>query len=1166
MSTAELETRVNPEANNGSKPEHQEEQPPNCLAQADVKTPWLDINARFQLRSNFRNDRTLRQKSDKSTPLPFFGLPRFRPKKNPNGNSADGSGAGATTKKPSNSTSHDKTVVSSGDLSSEDASAGAGENSSDDASDNESDVKAQSTADGWHDLSVPAKRRIWQGWEGLAITTFGIALPTLVLGMSAMSMPKRMTLVMLNHPFETVAELLLLISVPIANYILWNAICNNHLRYSLKRGISMGAALMSCLIAAAVCIAGLFADNSSLIDDTGDSFSAGFIGLAMISLISGSVCAYLVNRIRLTRDFKNSRAQVLAFTAAGAILSLVTVIGAEFRPWSIRLAEKKAASELPVERQLGLTQLRNLEPERELLMECSDQRAAGLVGLFIPLKSSTQHELYFAITGKPYSFKDISNTDLSSMPDDYLSRHVVGERIPGLSMSRSYLSGLVHPNTLSSTIEWTYVFKNDSKNESQEARAEIGLPPGAVISGLKLWRQGEPSEAQFVASGKAEGSEGFTEVGHDSPAIVTDLGHGRALLHCYPIEQSEEMKLQVTMVIPLKADGEKSASLALPKFIATNFDLNGDHFLKFRSSNILTSTVKNLHSGPGTGGLKAISGTLLPQQLEKSNLILTAERSGKTSPIAVLDKIAIKLEQQEIKAKEAKARKRASKATQQEQVVVMIDGSKGIQTQFDNLRKVMALKNVSKGGRNQAGARKKIRTIKPKYVVEKVVQTAAPAPKELVIVVDGSATMKDHIKELTSSLKLLPEGIPAHVIVASQEHPELLNPKPLSEALGKLETMKFEGGQDNLEAVVRAAELAGETKGGAILWAHGPLPALNEEIYIMPSYVATPSFYELPLGSGETDTYDFFKNHSEIGPFLQVPRNTTDVVGDLGAFFSKWKVDQNGYAVNLAQMSARPEKSIDVSPDEQRELLLLHANQQVTDYLNTRHLTKAARIAVEYGLVSPVSCALIQSDSVDNVDSAENTDESTGSPDDSGSNEETASAGGDSASSADGTADSASSSEDGKSTVESSNKDDQGGDDNLTAQSEEENASHNKRHNSSNAPSLQGATNGTLGSDASYVTGVNTAGTVRVNNLANLEAMLNIFANLLEVGCGLVGLMIVFHSLANKNCAIEMMGQELEISQGQRIAVGIALLLFGLSFPGLLNWFVASARDANLFS
>lgn len=48
------------------------------------------------------------------------------------------------------------------------------------------------------------------------------------------------------------------------------------------------------------------------------------------------------------------------------------------------------------------------------------------------------------------------------------------------------------------------------------------------------------------------------------------------------------------------------------------------------------------------------------------------------------------------------------------------------------------------------------------------------------------------------------------------------------------------------------------------------------------------------------------------------------------------------------------------------------------------------------------------------------------------------------------------------------------------------------------APMLQGATNGTIGPqgmDATVISGVNTAGTIRVNNLANMEAALCVVAN-----------------------------------------------------------------------
>jgi hypothetical protein len=111
------------------------------------------------------------------------------------------------------------------------------------------------------------------------------------------------------------------------------------------------------------------------------------------------------------------------------------------------------------------------------------------------------------------------------------------------------------------------------------------------------------------------------------------------------------------------------------------------------------------------------------------------------------------------------------------------------------------------------------------------------------------------------------------------------------------------------------------------------------------------------------------------------------------------------------------------------------------------------------------------------------------------------------------------------------------------------------------APSLSGATNGTIGpqgADATYVTGVNTAGTVRVNNLANLEALLNIIANGLEIlGIAWGGPTMILgfmHMAAGTQDAMK------------RVLFGAAGVTGGLATPGCINWLVASARDANLFS
>ena len=111
------------------------------------------------------------------------------------------------------------------------------------------------------------------------------------------------------------------------------------------------------------------------------------------------------------------------------------------------------------------------------------------------------------------------------------------------------------------------------------------------------------------------------------------------------------------------------------------------------------------------------------------------------------------------------------------------------------------------------------------------------------------------------------------------------------------------------------------------------------------------------------------------------------------------------------------------------------------------------------------------------------------------------------------------------------------------------------------APSLQGATNGTIGpqgQDATFVTGVNTAGTVRVNNLANLEALLNIIANGMEIlGIAWGGptmIMGFMHMAAGTQQAMK------------KVLFGAAGVTGGLATPGCINWLVASARDANLFS
>ncbi|MBS2006739.1 MAG: VWA domain-containing protein [Cyanobacteria bacterium SZAS TMP-1] len=115
---------------------------------------------------------------------------------------------------------------------------------------------------------------------------------------------------------------------------------------------------------------------------------------------------------------------------------------------------------------------------------------------------------------------------------------------------------------------------------------------------------------------------------------------------------------------------------------------------------------------------------------------------------------------------------------------------------------------------------------------------------------------------------------------------------------------------------------------------------------------------------------------------------------------------------------------------------------------------------------------------------------------------------------------------------------------------------------------LQGATNGTLaplnglpgsgGADSTIVQGVNTAGTVRINNLANLEATANLMAGAIEALGLLWGGITVLISIcmwkrnADKAFSKMMLG-----------ALGVGI---GICTPGLINWLIATLRDVGLFN
>ncbi len=848
--------------------------------------------------------------------------------------------------------------------------------------------------------------------EGLCLMMLGVGFPLFVIASASVVNFEGIWRLALLRPFETLVEAAALLSIPAGNYAVWGALCYKDSKHPIRNGLLNGFALgTACSILVVTCAALIL--GYPLIGADQINHFLSFSILAGISALSAIISLCLADKARRSKETVMARVRTVGYSVAGVLLSVLALGGSEARPTLLRVSETLAVSDNVQEQAKGLKLLRDLNPEKDIRLNCADPRTAGVAGLFLRLPQGAQQQLYFAATGKP--FRDRKTTNMALMSNDYLRRHVVGPTVEGLSLVRSAIHGNVHSDTLSASMDWTFVFKNKGYNAA-EARAEIALPDGAILSGLTLWINGEPRKAIFGATDKVKGSYNWVDVSHQDPALLTDLGRGRYLLQCSPVPEQGELKVSVKITEPLKLDGPEDLSMALPRFIDNNFAVSGQHSLRLRSTQRVSLTLNGNTSSATPDGDALLASPLKDDDLTASSFAIRVHDGLRRGAVAVAD------------------------------------------------------------------------PTNPKdFIIEQIKEVQAASPRRLVVVVDGSKAVSGHVEGIKNALARLPEQIDTKILIASDDgEPKLF---PLEEGLKRLRTVSFNGGRDNLEALVKAAEFAGEGKGGAVLWIHGPQPGFNDEMYIMAPYAAAPKFFELALDDCWTDANELFRNHREIGPFTAIVRNA-NVQDDLAHFFQRWQPGAKELSVELVHSKGAPTCPVVTGPQGE-ELGVLLAYSDSARLIKQGKTNAAAEIAVARGLVTPVTGAVVLERQNQGKVGLQTTAPS-------------------------GTA--------------------------------------------FDAPLLGGGTNGTISAQGSgVIMGINTAGTVRVNNLANLEALCNLLAN----GGELIGL-----GLGAFNIILGALGRPwgfLRISAGKRIVVGLCTILVGLCIPGSINWLIASARDANMF-
>ena len=346
---------------------------------------------------------------------------------------------------------------------------------------------------------IPAPSLGWFSTALLAVC--GILLPATTLLVEALT---HMCADSFFDPLPTIGHVFAIAAVPLASVAsLW----------VLKRRETARIEAFIFAQAFAVAVSGVYAMIFAPLTPVA-AFGVMFWGLGLLplspllSLIAGLRALAALRRLRRAAGLPARRA-ILGGLAAGVGLLIALNIPATLT----RVMLVRAASDDPAVSRSGIAWLRRLG-QRDLMLRGASSRGGGAFDLvsagldvLAPIPYDKTREIYYRVTGRPIEaepaprigawmpgrrHQDDARWDVNQGADQV---GVVAWR--GLSLHSSRFDGSVDARAAVAYVEWTFELKNDAP-VPREARAEVALPPGGVVSRVTLWIDGEEHEAAFA--------------------------------------------------------------------------------------------------------------------------------------------------------------------------------------------------------------------------------------------------------------------------------------------------------------------------------------------------------------------------------------------------------------------------------------------------------------------------------------------------------------------------------------------------------------------------------------------------------------------------------------------------------------------------------------------
>jgi hypothetical protein len=186
----------------------------------------------------------------------------------------------------------------------------------------------------------------------------------------------------------------------------------------------------------------------------------------------------------------------------------------------------------------------------------------------------TCRRVYYELTGQLYNSVPAPRLrNFRARRDSGLGGSEVAGNVPGLSMVSSGMEVQVDwPDSPTAYVEWVMEFeKRGDPTDPGEARVQIMLPHGAVVSRLTLWIDGEERESAVGFRQQVrEAYKSVAVVQRRDPALVSYVGPDRVLLQVFPVTPGRPpMKVKLGISAPLVfRDGK--GWLRLPHIVERN--------------------------------------------------------------------------------------------------------------------------------------------------------------------------------------------------------------------------------------------------------------------------------------------------------------------------------------------------------------------------------------------------------------------------------------------------------------------------------------------------------------------------------------------------------------------------------------------------------------------